>query len=75
MLDMTFKHLIGKSTLKEGITIHKGFESLFESPDSGQKKEITLLYGNDQSVSVVLRRLNNIRKHVHIKYTNKAKAP
>ena len=75
MLDTTFKHLIGKSTLKEGITIHKGFESLFESPDSGQKKEITLLYGNDQSVSVVLRRLNNIRKHVHIKYTNKAKAP
>ena len=75
MFDMTFKHLIGKSTLKEGITIHKGFESFFESPDSGQKKEITLLYGNDQSVSVVLRRLNNIRKHVHIKYTNKAKAP
>ena len=72
---MTFKHLIGKSTLKEGITIHKGFESFFESPDSGQKKEITLLYGNDQSVNVVLRRLNNIRNHVHIKYTNKAQAP
>ena len=71
---MTFKHLVGKSTLKEGITIHKNFESFFESPDSGQKKDITLLYGNNQSVQVVLRRLNNVRKHVQIKYTNKTQA-
>jgi uncharacterized protein YlbG (UPF0298 family) len=68
---MTFKHLVGKSTLKEGITIHKNFESFFESPDSGEKKHIKLLYGNNQSVQVVLRRLNNVRKHVQIKYTNK----
>jgi Restriction endonuclease BglII len=72
---MTFKHLVGKSTLKEGITIHKNFESFFESPDSGQKKAITLLYGNNQSVQVVLRRLNNVRKHVQIKYTNRTQAP
>ena len=72
---MTFKHLIGKSTLKEGITIHKNFESFFDSPNSGQKKEITLLYGNEQSVNVVLRRLDNVRKHVQIKYTNKAHTP
>ncbi len=72
---MTFKHLVGKSTLKEGITIHKNFESFFESPDSGEKKYITLLYGNNQSVQVVLRRLNNVRKHVQIKYTNKTQAP
>ncbi len=72
---MSFKHLIGKSTLKEGITIHKNFESFFESPDSGQKKEITLLYGNDQTVTVVLRKLDNVRKHVQIKYTNRTHAP
>jgi hypothetical protein len=72
---MTFKHLVGKSTLKEGITIHKNFESFFESPDSGQKKDITLLYGNNQSAQVVLRRLNNVRKHVQIKYTNRTQAP
>ena len=72
---MTFKHLIGKSTLKEGITIHKNFESFFDSPILGQKKEITLLYGNEQSVDVVLRRLDNVRKHVQIKYTNKAHSP
>ena len=71
---MTFKHLVGKSTLKEGITIHKNFESFFESHDSGHKKDITLLYSNNQSVQVVLRRLNNVRKHVQIKYTNKTQA-
>lgn len=68
---VAFKHLIGKSTLKEGITIHKAFESFFASPDSGQKKEITLHYGDNQSITVTLRRLNNIRQHVHIKYSNK----
>ena len=72
---MTFKHLIGKSTLKEGITIHRNFESFFESPDPGKKKEITLLYADEKSASVVLRRLDNVRKPVQIKYTNKAHAP
>jgi hypothetical protein len=71
----TFKHLIGKSTLKEGITIHKNFESYFESPDAGQKREITLIYGNEQQAIVVIRRLDNIRKHVQIRYTNKTQQP
>lgn len=71
----TFKHLIGKSTLKEGITIHKNFESFFESPGAGRKREITLIYGNEQPAIVVLRRLENIRKHVQIKYTNKTQEP
>lgn len=75
MVNKVFKHVVGKSTLKEGITIHKGFEDIFASPDTGQKKEITILYGNGQSINAVLRRLNNIRKHVHIKYTSKAQAP
>ena len=72
---MTFKHLIGKSTLKEGITIHKNFESFFESPDPGKKKEITLLYADEKSANVILRRLDNVREHVHIKYTNKTHTP
>ncbi len=72
---MTFKHLVGKSTLMEGITIHTNFESFFESPDLGQRRDITFLYGNNQSIQVVLRRLNNVRKHVQIKYTNRSQAP
>jgi len=72
---MNFKHLVGKSTLKEGISIQKNFESFFESPESGNKKEITLLYAHERSVKVVLRRLDNIREHVQIKYTNKTQTP
>jgi hypothetical protein len=72
---MTFKHLIGKSTLKEGITIHKNFEIFFESPDPGKKKEITLLYADEKSANVTLRRLDNVRELVHIKYTNKTHTP
>ena len=68
-MSMTFKHLVGKLTLKEGITIHRNFESFFDSPDSGQKRNMTLLYGDKQSVTAVLRRLNNVREHVQIKYT------
>jgi len=49
---MTFKHLVGKSTLKEGITIHKNFEAFFESPDSGQKREMTLIYDDNKSCKV-----------------------
>jgi hypothetical protein len=71
---MTFKHLVGKSTLKEGITVHRGYESFFESPDYGQKQDITLLYGDSQSVRVALRRLNNVRGHVQIRYTNKTQS-
>jgi hypothetical protein len=67
-----FKHLVGKSTLKEGITIHKKCESFFQSPTVGDKREITLLFGQNQSTKVTLRKLDNERQHVHIKYNTKS---
>lgn len=36
-----FSHVVGKSTLREEITVHKDFEGWFESPEAGSKKEIT----------------------------------
>jgi hypothetical protein len=63
-----FKHVVGKSTLKEGITIHRGFEDYFDSPEAGLKREITLVYDRGREIKVILRRLNNVRKHVQIKY-------
>ena len=63
-----FSHVVGKSTLKEGVTIHQDFEDWFESPECGLKKEITLIYDTDKVVSVILRRLNNKGRHVQIKY-------
>ncbi len=73
--DMTFKHVVGKSTLKEGITIHKDFESFFESPEPGKKREVTLLFGDGQSTTATLRKLNNARHHVQIKYERKEHRP
>jgi len=63
-----FKHVVGKSTLKEGITIHKDFEDYFDSPEPGFKREIILIYDAGKETKVTLRRLNNIKKHVQIKY-------
>jgi hypothetical protein len=63
-----FRHVVGKSTLKEGITIHKDFEDWFDSPEVGSKREITLIYDKDKESNVILRRLNNRGRHVQIKY-------
>ena len=54
---MNFKHLVGKSTLAEGITIHKNFEGLFDSPQAGTRKEIILLFGDQQSTKVTLEKI------------------
>ena len=63
-----FRHVVGKSTLKEGITIRKDFEDWFDSPEAGSKKQITLIYDRDKGIGVILRRLNNKGRHVQIKY-------
>ena len=70
-----FRHVVGKSTLKEGITIHKDFEDLFDSPGISSKRGITLIYDKDKEVDVVLRRLNNRGKHVQIKYDTTKHSP
>ncbi len=72
---MFFRHVVGKSTLKEGITIHKDFEAFFASPEPGNKREITLLFDDGQSSTVTLRRLNNARQHVQLKYESKSHLP
>jgi len=72
---MIFRHVVGKSTLTEGLTVHKDFESFFESPEPGNKRDITLLFGAGQSTTVTLRKLNNARHHVQIKYEKRAHLP
>ncbi|MFA5368045.1 MAG: BglII/BstYI family type II restriction endonuclease [Dehalococcoidia bacterium] len=72
---MIFRHVVGKSTLTEGLTVHREFESLFESPEPGQKRDIILLFGAGQSATVTLRKLNNARHHVQLKYEKKSQLP
>lgn len=62
-----FKHVIGKSSLEEGFTVSRAFEGWIGAPAKGDKRVITLLYGNS-SISAILRRINNERGHVQIKY-------
>ena len=68
------RHTIGKSTLSEGLAIPKSLESWVDAPERGQKRELTLLFG-DKSVKATLRRLANARGHVQIKYENKRGIP
>ena len=62
-----FRHVIGKSSLEEGITVPRALEEWIGSPEKGGKRVITLSYEN-VSISAILRRINNSRGHVQIKY-------
>ena len=68
------RHTIGKSTLAEGLAVPKALESWIKAPARGQKRELTLLFG-DQSARATLRRIANDRGHVQIKYENKNGLP
>ena len=71
---ITLRHAIGRSTLAEGIAIPKNLEDWIGAPPPGQKKTITLIFG-DQRTAATLRRLANERGHVQVKYENKDALP
>ncbi len=70
-----FRHVVGKSTLREGVTVHRDFEAWFDSPEVSDKTEIALTYDGDKEAIVTLRRLNNTSKHVQIRYSPNKHAP
>ena len=72
---MLFKHFVGKSTLKEGLTISRDFEGWFESPEKGCKRQIKLIFDDNKEVFATLRRLNNAVGHVQIKYETPMLSP
>lgn len=49
---MTFKHVIGKSTLKYGFTIPKRRRHGIEVPAKGERRRITLVYADNQRAAV-----------------------
>ena len=69
----TLRHVVGKSTLAEGLTVPKGLEEWIRAPDAGEKRQIKLLY-DEGEITATLRRLANARGHVQIKYQNKEAA-
>jgi len=67
----TFRHIIGQSTLTEGIAVPKELEDWIRAPNAGEKREINLLFDEGQ-IKATLRRIANSRGNVQIKYENRA---
>lgn len=70
----SFKHAVGKSTLKEGFAVPKDAELWMNAPDKGGKRIIWLLFGGYR-VPATLRRLDNERAHVQVKYETRDGEP
>lgn len=65
---ITFKHIIGKSTFKQGFTVPKRIYSSLSLPEKGHHREIQLLFETDQIVCAKLYRINNNVGHLQVRY-------
>ena len=63
------KHVVGRSTLKEGFAIPRDFEDWMSAPERGKRRDIVLFF-NGQRISAVLRRIGNEKGSAQIKYEN-----
>ncbi len=61
------KHVVGKSTLTEGIAVPRSLEGWVNAPKIGCKRDIILHFNGARTI-VTLRRIANARGHVQIKY-------
>lgn len=61
------RHAIGKSTLVEGFAVPKRLEDWIRAPNTGEKRNIRLIYG-ERETKAILRRLANASGHVQVKY-------
>ena len=66
-IDQLFKHAIGKSTFEEGFSVPRSYEEWIGAPEKGQKCSITLLF-EEKCILASLRRINNERGQVQVKY-------
>jgi len=64
---ITFRHVVGKSTLTEGMAVPKDLENWIQAPAVGEKREINLLFDEGRT-KAILRRIANGRGNVQIKY-------
>lgn len=68
------RHVVGKSTFKEGFSVSKNSEELISAPQKGRKREIFLLFDGCK-IPATLRRIDNEQGKVQIKYENSAGKP
>ena len=68
---MRFKHIVRKSTFKQGFTIPKSIYSYISLPEKGNNRQIRLLFNNDQVMDAKLYRINNSVGHLQVRYEGK----
>ncbi len=68
---MRFKHIVRKSTFKQGFTIPKNSYSYISLPEKGNNRPIRLLFNNDQVMDAKLYRINNRVGHLQVRYEGK----
>ena len=73
-VETVFKHIVGKSTLKEGFAVPRDCEDWMCAPAKGCKREITLAF-DGQSIPATLRRVDNEQGSVQVKYENRDGEP
>lgn len=73
-MDVGFKHVVGKSTLKEGFAVPREFEHWVMAPPKGSSRIIQLVF-DGQMISASLRSINNGGCSVQIKYENQQGEP
>jgi hypothetical protein len=61
------RHVVGKSTLTEGIAVPRLLEDWVDAPELGCKRDIILHYNGSRTIAT-LRRIANVRGNVQIKY-------
>lgn len=67
MNQTVLKHVVGKSTLTEGIAVPRSLEGWVNAPGIGCKRDIVLHFNGTQTIAT-LRRIANARGNVQIKY-------
>jgi len=71
-----FLHAVGRSSFKQGLTIPLHAQtSWLADIRKGESVPVRILYGDNDSVSAVVRRINNKVGHLQFRYEGKAQAP
>jgi len=72
---VTFLHAVGHSTIRQGMTVPVIAQIAWLSEiQKGHAIPVTITFGEGESVSAALRRINNARGHLQFRYESKKQA-
>jgi phosphoribosylformylglycinamidine (FGAM) synthase-like amidotransferase family enzyme len=69
---VTFLHAVGQSTIRQGMTVPVIAQIAWLSEiQKGDAIPVTITFGEGESVSATLRRINNERGHLQFRYESR----